>query len=216
MPRPLDEQRRRVPEDWGLPHSYHGFTRNHVFHDYIVQIRVRKQVIQVARVKDAKLAAQIYDVALWKLSPFIAACSKPNFPNEFSSITQEDVNNLCPLANQWYDRALKQIEASGIQLESLIEAKAQQLSRLTVDLAEDAKTDYASLMRLVQDMHNQAITFRFKFTNRRSRVGLVKFPEVTKCVDDTMQALTSLGEKSSKLLGLLLNHEELFTKLRSL
>jgi hypothetical protein len=216
MPRTLDEERRRVPEDWGLPHTFHGFTRNHKYHDYIVQMRVGRRIVQFARVKDAKLAAQLYDVALWKLAPFTPPCAKPNFPNEFRSITQIDVDEQCPLANRYYDQALKEIEAAGITLQSLQDAKSQRLSALTVDIADGAKTDYAKLMRAVHEIHKQAVVLKFKLASRRAKVGLLKFPDITRRTEIVNESLATLAAESSGLIETLIDHQELFQKLRPL
>lgn len=212
MPRPLDEERRRVPADWGSAHQYHGFTRNQKYHDYVVQMRVGKRIVQFARVKDAMLAAQIYDVALWKLAPFTPSCAKPNFPNEFHVISQLDVDEQCPLANRYYDRALKEIEAAGITLQSLQDAKAQRLSVLTVDIADGAKTEYAKLMRAVHESHKQAVVLKFKLASRRSKVGLLKFPEIVRRLETVNNSLDSLGKESSELIEILIDHQELFSK----
>lgn len=216
MPRPLDEERRRVPADWGSAHQYHGFTRNQKYHDYVVQMRVGKRIVQFARVKDAMLAAQIYDVALWKLAPFTPSCAKPNFPNEFHAISQLDVDEQCPLANRYYDRALKELEVSGVSLEALIEAKSQHLAVLTVDLTEGAKTEYARLMRLVHEIQKQSAVLKFKLTERRAKAGLVKFPEIGKRLDGVTQTLTVMEAESRELLTVLSDHQDLFQKLQSL
>jgi HPt (histidine-containing phosphotransfer) domain-containing protein len=216
MSRPLDAERRRVPDDWGIPNPYHGFTRNNEYHDYIVQMHVCKTTVQFARVKDAKLAAQIYDIALWKLNPFTPACAKPNFPEEFKSITQADVDTHCPLANKFYDRALKQIESAGVTLESLVQAKNQRLAVLTVDISAGAVAEYAALMRTVHEMHTNAATIGFKLTARRCKVGLSKFPEITRRLDDAANRLTDMEAEARELLSLLTDHKDLFQKMRSL
>lgn len=216
MSRPRNELRHQIPVDWELPHPYHGFTRDLNYHDYVVQMRVCKQILQFARLKSALEAAQVYDIALWKLNPFTPSCTKPNFPETYHFITQADVDGRCPLANKWYDYALKQIENSGVTLESLIEAKSQRLAVLTVDLAEGAVTEYARLMRVIHEMQKQAATLKFKLIDRRAKAGLTKFPEIVTLLNGTTQTLTVLEAESRELLEKLTGYKDLFQRMRSL
>lgn len=216
MSRPRNELRHQIPGDWDTPHPFHGFTRDNNYHDYIVQTRVCKQIIQFSRVKSAIEAAQVYDIVLWKLNPFTPSCSKPNFPDTFHSITQADVDARCPLANKWYDYAIKQIEAAGVSLKSLVEAKSQRLAVLNVDLAEGAVTEYARLMRVVHEMQKQAATLKFKLTDRRAKVGLTKFPQIVTLLNTATQDLTVLEAVSRELLEKLTDHKDLFQKIRLL
>lgn len=205
-----------IPADWEETTRFHGFTKDKRYFYYVVQIRALGSNYVVARTKSIIDAARTYDAALWKLLPFTPACIKPNFPEALDSITQTDVDNLCPYVNRLYDDLTKQVEADGLLVETLKEARAKKLTVSAVATDVNALNEYQRLVTLVNKIHFHCATDAFNLTQRTARVSLMKLPTLSAAIAKLKKDLEALDEETRVLKSALIDHAELFQKFRNL
>lgn len=96
------ERDTNLPKDWAQPIVLSGFYRNMQHSRYDVKITVAGVQRYVGTAYSHQSAAQLYDLALWRLCPKLGKLRRPNFPEAFQQITQEQIDNLVPGLNVLY------------------------------------------------------------------------------------------------------------------
>ena len=95
---------KNFPADWDNSPIPNGVTKNVAARCYNVRISVAGKQLHVATSSHQSIAANLYDLALWKLCPKMTKHLEPNYPEYFSLVTQRSVESNCPRLNKLYAR----------------------------------------------------------------------------------------------------------------
>lgn len=91
------------PLDWNNEIQLKGFSRNKANKSYVSKISVAHRQWYLGETHSQRNAAQLYDLAVWKFAPKMTRHLRPNFPEDFSFITQEFVTRAVPRLDRLYD-----------------------------------------------------------------------------------------------------------------
>jgi hypothetical protein len=122
---------------------------------YDVRLSVAGKQHHIACASTQPEGAKLYDLALWKLGPKMTRKLEPNFLDDFSFITQDMVDRLCPRLNALY--------------EDLPFASLADESRDENDLREERLSGKAATLQRGLADYNDVLLFL-----KRGRVGLLE------------------------------------------
>lgn len=202
--------------DWHLNLGHHGFVRDVKYQAYRVKLSVLGKQFEIGVTKTQHEAARLYDAAVWRLLPFTSVRAKPNFPDDFDKITQQDVDNRCPYANKLFAECAEHIEQSGATVESLRKLREQSVKAPKFEFASDARNDYSSLVKHFQDVSRESFKHWCDIGNGRVKVNLRKLPELTRRLDEAQSLLKKVVEIFKDLAIDFESHRELYHKFRNM
>ena len=90
------------PLDWSSDIVWRGMARVNTSKCYNVRLSVQGRQHFLTSAWSQHSAASLYDLALWKLCPKIGRKFVPNFPDDFDSICQLDVDAELPTLNELF------------------------------------------------------------------------------------------------------------------
>lgn len=179
----------KAPEDWNEDYScFRGYSRVARLKCYSIDIVVNGKQARVGYVRTDQIeAAELYDLALWRLLPFTASRARPNFPAQFG---KEDRHNakICaerlPLAERLYQWASAEALASGVNETALREQRMTQLASKGKLTGKAAQYQAAS-----------TALRKYLYDVQAARLGINKalFPLILRTLPDVAEARDRLG-----------------------
>jgi hypothetical protein len=220
MPKPKNEWLQKKPSDWGQPTNYHGFASIAHNQTYVVTLSCLGKQHHISYHKEQLEAARAYDAALHCLLPFTSPRARPNFPNDFETISYEDVTTLCPYALELFNELAERVMAMGLSIESLRTARESNIKiAVTAEAPEETRQaralrSYDALKHRISVAMAESSESADKISAKLGAVDLRKLPVVNKAVND---ATVRLKEASLALLeahNLLASQREYYEKIK--
>jgi hypothetical protein len=168
----------------------------------------------IAYADSQEQAARCYDAALWRLYPFTPKSAKPNFPDDFESITQADVETLCPNANKIYDELVSALPPE-VTVQSLLTLRRDAALHADVISANQRgrPTAYAALESAVNKAYADIFNHKVRINNARFQCTFGKIPELVSSYDEAARALVCAERELFVLHEKLEHYREYYIKL---
>lgn len=209
---------KQLPDDWAINKGYHGFGRINSMLVYSVRLSVSGKQHEITQCKTQEEAAKAYDAALWRLQAFAPRSAEPNFPDDFNSISLDDVDALCPFAHTLFETAMQEVISKGINPVDFVRMKTaeRELYKKSKSNSPVASNEFEVYETEVGKLTALLVSASLKLSKARIPVVLTKLPAVSAKADAASAALIDSINKLNELQEILKSHRGVYPKMKAL